>query len=95
MFMLPSGLATNCVFVQGFSVDHAMNCPGGGFPTLHHNKLRDFTAAALTEVCGDVRVKPLLQPLTGWSRFTTTNREDKACVDVAAIGFWECKHQKC
>jgi len=51
---LPSGLSTNCVCGQGFSVEHAMNCPRGGFPTLLHNELRDFSAAVLTEVCDDV-----------------------------------------
>jgi len=92
---LPSGLATNCVCSQGFSVDHAMNCPRGGFPTLHHNELRDFTAAVLIEVCGSVRVEPPLQPLTGETlRFATANRQDEACVDVAATRFWGCKRQK-
>ena len=41
---LPSGLPVNCACGQGFSVDHAMNCPTGGYPTLHRNELRDFTA---------------------------------------------------
>jgi len=92
---LPTGLATNCVCGQGFSVDHAMNCPTGGFPTLRHNELRDFTATVLAEVCRDVRVEPPLQPLTGETlRFATANREDEARVDVCAAGFWGCKYQK-
>jgi len=47
-------------------------------------------------VCGDVRVEPPLQPLTGKTlRFATANREDEAHVDVAATGFWgSCKYQK-
>ena len=44
---LPSGLPVNCACGQGFSVDHALNCPTGGYPTLRHNELRDFTA----EIC--------------------------------------------
>ena len=48
---LPSGLPVHCVCGQGFSVDHALNCPTGGYPTLRHNKLRDFTAEILSEVC--------------------------------------------
>ena len=88
VWLAPSGLSTNCVCGQGISVDHAMNCPGRRFPTLHHNDLRDFIAAVLTEVCGDVRVEPPLQPLTGETlRFATANREDEAHVDVAATGF--------
>ena len=29
-------------------VDHAMNCPYGGFPVIRHNKVRDLTATLLT-----------------------------------------------
>ena len=60
---LPSGLPTQCVCGKGFSVDHAMNCPTGGYPTLRHNELRDFTADTLSEVC--VCVEPSLQTLSG------------------------------
>ena len=62
---LPSGLPTQCVCGKGFSVDHAMNCPTGGYPTLIHNELRDFTADALSEVCSGVCVEPSLQNLSG------------------------------
>ena len=31
---LPSGLPVHCVCGQGFSVDHALNCPTRGYPTL-------------------------------------------------------------
>ena len=41
---LLSGLPVNCACGQGFSVDHALDCPTGGYPTLWHNELRDFTA---------------------------------------------------
>ena len=40
-----------------------MNCPTGGYPTLRHNELRDFTADALLEVCSGVCVEPSLQTL--------------------------------
>ena len=39
---------------QGFSVDHALNCPTGGI----HNQLCDFTAEILSEVCADVCTEP-------------------------------------
>ena len=55
---LPSGLPVHCVCGQGFSVDHALNCPTGGYPTLRHNELRDFTAEILSEVCADVCTEP-------------------------------------
>ena len=80
---LPSGLPTQCVCGQGVSVDHSMNCPTGGYPTLRHNELRDFTAAILSEVCTDVCVEPPLQSLSGETlTYATANREDGARLDV-------------
>ena len=74
----PSGLPAKCVRGHGFTVDHAMNCTSGGFPILHHNELRDFTAAALSEVCHDVAIDPVLQPLFGESfHYATANVEDE------------------
>jgi len=32
-------------------MDHAMKCPTGGYLTVRHNELIDFTANALSEVC--------------------------------------------
>jgi len=73
------------------TIDYALNCPTGGFPTLRHNGLRDFI---LTKVCSEVRVKPPLQLLTGKTlRYATANNEDGAYVDVSATGFWGSKHQ--
>ena len=45
--------------------DHAMNCSSGGFPTIRHNKLMDFTTTVLSEVYHDVAIEPVLQRLTG------------------------------
>ena len=64
---LSSSLHAKRVCGHGFTVDHAMNCGSGGFPTLLHNELRDFTAAALSEVCHDVAIEPVLQPVSGES----------------------------
>ena len=30
---------------MSFSVDHAMTCNLGGFPTIRHNEIRDLTAS--------------------------------------------------
>jgi len=85
---LLSGLPAKCVYSHGFTVDHAMNCSSGGFPILHHNELRDFTAAALSEVCHDVAIEPVLQPLSGEPfRSATGNVEDEARLDVSVQGF--------
>ena len=85
---LPSGLPVHCVCGQGFSVDHALNCPTGGYPTLRHNELRDFTAEILTEVCADVCTEPPLQPLLGKTlTYTTANVEDGAGLIFLLLGF--------
>ena len=52
---------------HGITVDHAMNCTSGGFPILSHNGLRYFTAVALSKVCHDVVIEPVLQLLSGES----------------------------
>ena len=58
---LPLDCPAHCA---SFSVQHALFCRKGGFPTLRHNEVRDLTAKAMTEVCHDVCVEPHLQPVT-------------------------------
>ena len=69
-----------------------INCPNGGYPTIRHNQLHDFTGSLLLEVCFNVctyvSVKPQLQHLTGESfPLASANVEDGACLDVAASSF--------
>ena len=79
----PSNLPSKCVCGKSFNVDHALNCSTGGFPTIRHNEIRDFTAKLLTEVCHDVCVEPPLQALSGEHLpLATANREDNARLDV-------------
>ena len=35
-----------------------------GFPTIHHNEIRNLTVSLLTEVCPNVAVEPHVQPLS-------------------------------
>ena len=92
---LPSGLPVHCVCGQGFSIDHPLNCPTGGYPTLRHNELRDFTAELLSEVCADVCTEPPLQPLSGETlTYATANVEDGARLDISAAGLWGSQYQK-
>lgn len=72
-----------------FSVDHAMMCHMGGFPTIRHNEVRDITASLLTEVCHNVAKEPPLQPLNGetFDR-RSSNIQDNARLDIRARGFW-------
>ena len=90
----PPNLPTSCICSKPFSIDHALCCPTGGFPSIRHNHLRDLTAAAMTEVCHNVCIEPSLQPLSGESlRYSTANKEDGARLDIRAAGFWGNKYQ--
>ena len=77
----PTQLPTTCACGHPFSVDHSFSCKVGGFPIIRHNEIRDLTAAdLLSEVCHDVCVEPLLQPLSGETlSFVTANRDDRFC----------------
>ena len=66
----------------------------GGFPTIRHNEIRDFTAKLMSEVCHDVCSEPPLQPLSGEHLpHTTSNREDNARLDIKAKDFWGIPQQ--
>jgi hypothetical protein len=80
---------SSCGCGAKFSVEHALSCPKGGFPSIRHNEIRDLTATLLTEVCSDVCVEPELQPITGEVLSgATSNAQDGARLDIAANGFW-------
>ena len=71
------------------SVEHALSCPFGGFPSIRHNELCDITAVLLSEVCHNVSVEPTLQPLSGEQfHYRSANVEDGARLDVSAASFW-------
>ena len=86
-WMLPN-LPSKCVCGSAFNVDNAIVCSKGGFPTLRHNQIRDITADLLTEVCHDVAIEPMLQPLTGEKKFQkkTANMSDESRLDLSARG---------
>ena len=80
------GLPSKCPCGQSFNMTHALNCKTGGFITFRHNRLKDFEAQLLTEICNDVEIEPPLQPLEGEiiNGLTSVN----ARPDVRARGFW-------
>ena len=85
----PPLLPAHCVCGKQFSVDHALSCPCGGFPSIRHNEIRNITAHLMSEVCHNVGIEPLLQPLSGESlEYRSANREDGARLDVMSQGFW-------
>ena len=55
----PVNLPQTCVCGKSFSVEHAFSCLCGGFPSIHHNEVRDLTVSLLSEVCCDVGVEPV------------------------------------
>ena len=81
-----------CNCGKAFTVNHAMVCHMGGFPTIRHNEIRDLTASLLTEVCPNMAIEPHLQPLSGESfRLASTNTDDGARLDVRTRGFWNTR----
>ena len=85
----PARLPSTCVCGATFSVEHALSCPTGGFPTLRHNEVRDIIAGQLKKVAHSVEVELHLQPVTSeLFRYRTASTEDQARLDVAASGVW-------
>jgi hypothetical protein len=90
----PPHLPTTCICGSAFTVEHSLNCNFGGFPSLLHNDIRDITANLLTEVCSEVSVEPILQPLSGESlSHRSANIEDEARADIAATDFWSYRQR--
>ena len=90
----PSNLPTTCACGKPFSIDHSLNCPFGGFPTIRHNELRDVTANLLSQICSNVQIEPHLQPLSGETlAHRTSNVDDQARLDISAKGFWNTSHE--
>ena len=86
----PSEMPPKCACGSKISVEHALSCAKGGFPSIRHNEIRNLTATLLTEVCHNVCIEPGLQSvpsdiLTG----ATANHQDGARLDIAANGLKE------
>ena len=84
-----SHIPGSCSCGKSFSVEHALSCLKGGFPSLRHNEIRNITATLMSEVCHDVSIEPPLQPLSGEHLDHASARTiDGAHLDIAASGFW-------
>ena len=91
----PQQVPSTCGCGTKFSVEHALSCPKGGFPSLRHNEIHDLTADLLTEVCNYVCIEPDLQPLTGEALTgVTSNAQDGARLDIATNAFWGGRYKK-
>ncbi|KAL5502789.1 hypothetical protein EMCRGX_G009613 [Ephydatia muelleri] len=92
---LPANTPTSCACGAPFSVEHALSCPKGGFPSIRHNEIRDYTAYLLSEICHNVSTEPHLQPITGEAPTSASaNFQDGARLDVAADGFWGSRFER-
>ena len=60
----PPNTPSHCICWKSFTVEHALSCPFGGYPTLRHNEIRNLAANLLSEVCHNVTIEPTLQPVT-------------------------------
>ena len=91
----PGSTPQTCNCGAKFSVDDAMICHMGGFPTIHHNEIRDINASLLTEVCHNVTTEPPLQPLNGETLAArSANTDDGARLDIRARGFWNASQDE-
>ena len=55
---------------QHFTIEHALSCSRGGFPSIWHNEICNIMVNLLSEVCHGVGIEPSLQPVTGSSLST-------------------------
>jgi len=62
-------IPSNCVCGKSNTIEHALSCPNGTFPTIRHDDIRDLTAELMSEVYHDVTKEPSLQPLSGESLY--------------------------
>ena len=91
---VPSHIPSHCVCGKSFTVQHALSCPRGGFPSIRHNELRDFTASLLKETCHGVATEPSLQSITSETFSTASvNKQDGAWLDIVT-GFWGSVYER-
>ena len=92
---LSSMVPTHCTCGQSFSIQHMLSCPKGGYPSIRHNELRDFTASLLTETCHSVAIEPPLLPVTSEIlNGASSNKQEGARLDIVANGFWGSRYER-
>ena len=82
-------LPSKCPCGQKFTTTHALNCHRGGFINSRHDNIRNFEAKLLKQVCHDVEIEPLLQPVPDGFvlQQRTANISNEARLDVRAKSF--------
>ena len=91
----PTNMPPTCFCGKRFSVEHALSCSRGGFPSVRHNEIRDIAATLCTEVCNDFCMESDLQPLmSDQLRGSSANQQDDARLDISATGVWGGRFKK-
>ena len=85
-------LPSHCGCSKVYTIQHALSCKKGGIVTLRHNEIRDNIGEMLPEFTNNVRIEPILQPLTGEEQLIGGNVSVEAHADISARGFW-CRGQ--
>ena len=87
-----------CACGVRFSLELALSCPKGGFPSIRHNEIKDLMANLLSEVCKDVCIEPDLQPLTGevltGASSNVQDGLDVARLDIVANGVCDGRFER-
>ena len=95
IWLAPDDIPTTCFYGTNFSVEHALSCVKGGFPSIRHNEIRDFTANLMSEVCHNVATEPHIKPITVETLSgASANKQDGARLDIAADGFWGSRFER-
>ena len=90
----PPHFPSHCTCGSSLTVEHALNCKCGGFPSLRHNELWDITANLLTEICPDVQIEPMLQSLSGEQfSYQSAITDNNARSDIAVSNFWSSRQR--
>ena len=82
------GLPASCACGAEMTVNHALTCPSGGYPTARHDELRDVIADVVRCVCVDVETEPQLLPFSDESLLgNSVNRSAEGRLNICARGF--------
>jgi len=68
-----------CACGTSISVDHALPCLKGGFPSIHHNEVRDITADYLLKCAMMWRLSLICSPYKWWKFQQKTRKHSGWC----------------
>ena len=84
-----NGTPNFCACGSKNSVDHSLTCKLGGYTSMRHNSIRNTEAQIMREVCKDVQLEPMLQPMENIVFDNSgTNDAPNARLDIAVRGLW-------